>query len=85
MKFIHILGFFDINVHYIIKRLERIINNKKLQLIACSATLPNVKEFCDLLFSRDMEIVNGIGKKGIQISLFYILLYGQINHWLLNL
>ena len=57
-------GIFGSNVHYIIKRLERIINNKKLQLIACSATLPNVKEFCDLLFSRDMEIVNGKGKKG---------------------
>ncbi len=57
-------GIFGSNVHYIIKRLERIINNKKLQLIACSATLPNVKEFCDLLFSRDMEIVNGVGKKG---------------------
>ena len=57
-------GIFGSNVHYIIKRLERMINNKKLQLIACSATLPNVKEFCDLLFSRDMEIVNGVGKKG---------------------
>lgn len=57
-------GIFGSNIHYIIKRLERIINNKKLQLIACSATLPNVKEFCDLLFSRDMEIVNGVGKKG---------------------
>jgi DEAD/DEAH box helicase domain-containing protein len=57
-------GIFGSNVHYIIKRLERIINNKKLHLIACSATLPNVKEFCDLLFSRDMEIVNGVGKKG---------------------
>ncbi|MCJ7636273.1 MAG: DEAD/DEAH box helicase [Nitrososphaeraceae archaeon] len=57
-------GIFGSNVHYIIKRLERIINNKKLHLIACSATLRNVKEFCDLLFSRKMEIVNGIGKKG---------------------
>ena len=57
-------GIFGFNVHYIIKRLERIINNKKLHLIACSATLRNVKEFCDLLFSRKMEIVNGIGKKG---------------------
>ncbi|MGZ8889821.1 MAG: DEAD/DEAH box helicase [Nitrososphaeraceae archaeon] len=57
-------GIFGSNVHYIIKRLERIINNKKLHLIACSATLRNVKEFCDLLFSRNMEIVNGIGKKG---------------------
>jgi DEAD/DEAH box helicase domain-containing protein len=57
-------GIFGSNVYYIIKRLERIINNKKLQLIACSATLPNVKGFCDLLFSRDMEIVNCIGKKG---------------------
>jgi DEAD/DEAH box helicase domain-containing protein len=57
-------GIFGSNVHYIIKRLERIIDNKKLQLIACSATLPNIKEFCDLLFSRDMEIVKGEGKKG---------------------
>jgi DEAD/DEAH box helicase domain-containing protein len=57
-------GIFGSNVHYIIKRLERIINNKKLHLIACSATLPNVKEFCDLLFSSEMETVNGIGKKG---------------------
>lgn len=57
-------GIFGSNVHYIIKRLERIINNKELHLIACSATLRNVKEFCDLLFSRKMEIVNGIGKKG---------------------
>jgi DEAD/DEAH box helicase domain-containing protein len=57
-------GIFGSNVHYIIKRLERIINNKKLQMIACSATLPNVREFCDLLFSREMEIVNGEGKRG---------------------
>ena len=57
-------GIFGFNVHHIIQRLERIINNKKLQIIACSATLPNVKEFCTLLFSREMEIVNGVGKKG---------------------
>jgi DEAD/DEAH box helicase domain-containing protein len=57
-------GIFGSNVHYIIKRLERIINNKKLQMIACSATLPNVREFCDLLFSRKMEIVIGEGKRG---------------------
>lgn len=57
-------GIFGSNVHYIIKRLERIINDKKLQIIACSATLPNVREFCNLLFSRDMEIVNGEGKRG---------------------
>ena len=33
-------------------------------MIACSATLPNVREFCDLLFSRKMEIVIGEGKRG---------------------
>ena len=38
-------GIFGSNVHYIIKRLERIISNKKLQMIACSATLPNVREY----------------------------------------
>ncbi|HJU58560.1 MAG TPA: DEAD/DEAH box helicase [Nitrososphaeraceae archaeon] len=56
-------GIFGSNVHYIIQRLERIINNKKLQIIACSATLPNVREFCDLLFSREMEIIIGEGKR----------------------
>lgn len=57
-------GIFGSNVHYIIQRLERIINNKKLQMIACSATLPNVREFCDLLFFRKMEIVICEGKRG---------------------
>ena len=57
-------GIFGSNVHYIIKRLERILSNKKLHMIACSATLPNVREFCDLLFSREMEIVNGEAKRG---------------------
>ena len=43
-------GIFGSNVHHIIQRLERIINNKKLQIIACSATLPNVKEFSVLCY-----------------------------------
>jgi len=56
-------GIFGSNVHYIIKRLERIVSNGKLQIIACSATLPNVSEFCDLLFSRKMQLINGRGKR----------------------
>ena len=68
-------GIFGSNVHHIIQRLERIINNKKLQIIACSATLPNVKEFCTLLFSREMEIVNGVGKKG---NTNFVMLYPSL-------
>lgn len=56
-------GIFGSNVHYIIRRLERIVNNKKLQIIACSATLPNVSEFCNLLFSRKLQLINGEGKR----------------------
>jgi DEAD/DEAH box helicase domain-containing protein len=56
-------GVFGANVHYIIKRLERLCKNK-LQVIAASATLPNAAEFCKTLFGREMEIVRGEGRKG---------------------
>ena len=56
-------GVFGANVHYIIKRLERLCKNK-LQVIAASATLPNAAEFCRTLFGREMEIVRGEGRKG---------------------
>ena len=58
-------GIFGSNVHYIIKRLERIVNDGKLQIIACSATLPNVSEFCNLLFSRKMQLIYGEGKRSL--------------------
>ena len=57
-------GIFGANVHYIIRRLERISRNKKLQIIATSATLPNAEEFCTSLFGRKMNIVYGKGRRG---------------------
>jgi DEAD/DEAH box helicase domain-containing protein len=57
-------GVFGANVHYIIRRLERISRNKKLQIIAASATLPNAEEFCMSLFGRKMDIVYGKGRRG---------------------
>jgi DEAD/DEAH box helicase domain-containing protein len=57
-------GVFGANVHFIIKRLERLSPNKKIQLIASSATLPNADNFCQVLFDRKMEIVQGKGRKG---------------------
>ncbi|HEX2230789.1 MAG TPA: DEAD/DEAH box helicase, partial [Nitrososphaeraceae archaeon] len=57
-------GVFGANVHFIIKRLERLSPNKKIQLIAASATLPNAASFCQVLFDRKMEIVEGKGRKG---------------------
>jgi DEAD/DEAH box helicase domain-containing protein len=56
-------GIFGANVHYIIMRLERLAS-KKLQIVAASATLPNATEFCENLFGRKMDIVQGQGKRG---------------------
>ncbi len=56
-------GVFGANVHYIIKRLERLSRNK-LQVIAASATLKNASEFCGTLFGREMEVIQGEGRKG---------------------
>ncbi|HEX6067714.1 MAG TPA: DEAD/DEAH box helicase, partial [Nitrososphaera sp.] len=55
-------GVFGANVHHIIKRLERLAG--RLQIIAASATLPNAGEFCQVLFGRKMEVVQGRGKRG---------------------
>ncbi|HEX7034114.1 MAG TPA: DEAD/DEAH box helicase [Nitrososphaera sp.] len=56
-------GIFGANVHYIIARLERLAG-KKLQVIAASATLPNAQEFCQTLFGREMQVVQGRGRRG---------------------
>ena len=56
-------GIFGTNVHYIIKRLKRICNNK-LQFIAASATLDDAKTFCEQLFGEKMQLIKGSGKKG---------------------
>jgi DEAD/DEAH box helicase domain-containing protein len=56
-------GVFGANVHHIIARLERLAG-KKLQIIAASATLPNADEFCQTLFGRKMQVVQGRGRRG---------------------
>jgi DEAD/DEAH box helicase domain-containing protein len=56
-------GVFGANVHYIVKRLERLCKNK-LQIIAASATLPNAAQFCITLFGREIEVIQGEGRKG---------------------
>ncbi len=56
-------GVFGANVHYIVKRLERLCKNK-LQIIAASATLPNASQFCRTLFGREIEFIQGEGRKG---------------------
>jgi DEAD/DEAH box helicase domain-containing protein len=55
-------GVFGANVHYIIKRLERLAG--EVQVVAASATLPNAGEFCQKLFGRNMEVVQGRGRRG---------------------
>jgi DEAD/DEAH box helicase domain-containing protein len=57
-------GVFGANIHHLINRLERLSNKKKLQVVASSATLPNARNFCQTLFGRKMEIVQGMGRKG---------------------
>ncbi|MGI0048143.1 MAG: DEAD/DEAH box helicase, partial [Nitrososphaera sp.] len=56
-------GVFGANVHHIIARLERLAG-KKLQIVAASATLPNADEFCQILFGRKMQVVQGRGRRG---------------------
>lgn len=63
-------GVFGANVHHIIARFERLAG-RKLQVIAASATLPNAAEFCQTLFGRKMQVVQGRGRRG-RISLAII-------------
>lgn len=56
-------GIFGANVHHIIARLER-LTGSRLQIVAASATLPNAAEFCQTLFGRQMQVVNGSGRRG---------------------
>lgn len=56
-------GVFGANVHYVIVRLER-LTGRKLQIVAASATLPNAAEFCQTLFGRKMQVVQGTGRRG---------------------
>jgi DEAD/DEAH box helicase domain-containing protein len=74
-------GVFGANVHYIIKRLERMASSatkQKLQIIAASATLPNAHEFCSSLFGRELRLIYGKGRKGkINLVIIFPSLHSQ--------
>ena len=56
-------GVFGANIHYVLARFERLAG-RKFQIIAASATLPNAAEFCQTLFGRKMQLVQGAGRRG---------------------
>ena len=74
-------GVFGANVHYIIKRFERMTSSatkQKLQIVAASATLPNAHEFCSSLFGGDVSIIYGKGRKGkINLIILFPSLHSQ--------
>jgi DEAD/DEAH box helicase domain-containing protein len=82
-------GVFGANVHYIIKRLERMASSatkQKLQIIAASATLPNAHEFCSSLFGRELNLIYGKGRKGkINLVIIFPSLHSQRSLMLDNL
>ena len=57
-------GIFGSNVHYIIKRLKRLCNNK-MQFVAASATLDDAKGFCQQLFTEEMQLISDSGRKSL--------------------
>jgi DEAD/DEAH box helicase domain-containing protein len=56
-------GVFGANVYHIIARMERLAG-KKMQIVAASATLPNASNFCKTLFGRELQTINGRGRRG---------------------
>ena len=70
-------GVFGTNVHYIVKRLERLCKNK-LQIIAASATLPNAGQFCRTLFGREIEVIQGEGRKG---KINFVMLFPSLHSY----
>lgn len=57
-------GIFGSNVHYIIKRLKRLCNNK-MQFVAASATLDDAKGFCQQLFTEEIQLISDSGRKSL--------------------
>ncbi|MEO9321266.1 MAG: DEAD/DEAH box helicase [Nitrososphaera sp.] len=60
-------GVFGSNVHHIVARLERTMDalsgRKRLQVAAASATLPNAGQFCEVLFGRPLQVIEGSGRQ----------------------
>ena len=70
-------GAFGSHVHYIIKRLRRLIesNGTKLQIVLASATILNPEEFSKKLIGDDVKVIIGHGRR---VSLSVLFLHTQI-------
>ncbi len=67
------VGAFGSNVHFLLRRLERICS--QLQFIGASATVANAQEFAELLFGRSVFPIHcETGKKGI---IHFLMLYPE--------
>ncbi|MHA1974466.1 MAG: DEAD/DEAH box helicase [Candidatus Hodarchaeales archaeon] len=64
-------GTFGSNMFFILKRLERVVNNK-IQLIGSSATIANADSFVSGLFDREIEVIKC--KKGSRGRLHFLIL-----------
>ncbi|MHA1214400.1 MAG: DEAD/DEAH box helicase [Candidatus Hodarchaeales archaeon] len=64
-------GTFGSNMFFILKRLERVVNNK-IQLIGSSATIANAESFVSKLFDRKIEVIEC--KKGNRGRLHFLIL-----------
>lgn len=66
-------GIFGSNVHYIIKRLKRLVDASRMQIVAASATLDDPREFCTRLFDTDrIKTVRGTGReKQIEFGMLF--------------
>ena len=67
------VGAFGANVHWILKRLQRVCGST--QIIGCSATISNPGEFASMLFDRRVGVVEGSGRRG---GFHFIMLYPSI-------
>jgi DEAD/DEAH box helicase domain-containing protein len=67
------VGAFGANVHWILKRLQRVCGYT--QMIGCSATISNPGEFASMLFDRSVGVVEGSGRRG---GFHFIMLYPSI-------
>ncbi len=68
-------GAFGSNIHFIIKRLSRF---KDFTIIGASATIANAKEFCTMLFGREVEVIEG---KGSKRTTHLLIIYPQLSEY----
>jgi DEAD/DEAH box helicase domain-containing protein len=67
------VGAFGSNVHFLLRRLQRIC--PPLQLIGASATVANAQDFAELLFGRPVTLIHcTTGKKGV---IHFLMLYPE--------